>query len=549
MLVSTYGRSTQDIEGLSDVAILTSSKQVTGLLEGLLSERLAEAGAKSSIVQFEQARSIVDQRKPCIVLADLYESVLDNMDADTYQALQDIVANSQLVLWVTAGGVQPARNPHAGIVVGLGRVIRAENQGFRFVTLDLSGDLSTQTETELSAAATRIRDMAIHIITTQGSTAIENEYAEVDGLVNIARLVPAAKPTSFLSQISRTEEPKPLEFGSEPALKLDIKTQGMLGSLYFHPDATHEQELQPSEIEIEVRATGLNFRDVVVALGQMPMSFFGCECAGIVKSVGSGVTDFRPGDRVCAVTNGSFQTYYRADSSWFQLIPDNLSFEQAAAIPLAYCTAYYSLIDVARLAAKETILIHAAAGGVGQAAIVLAQMQGAEIYVTVGTPAKKQLVMERYGIPEDHVFSSRDLSFATALRRSTGGRGVDVVLNSLSGEALRESWRCVAPFGRFVEIGKRDIRSNGMLEMQQFAQNVSFTAVEYEGMLFHNKDLGGRIAADVIELARKGIATAAEPLTIYPYSQIEDALRLMQGGKHIGKVVLVPHVEDVVPVN
>ncbi len=141
----------------------------------------------------------------------------------------------------------------------------------------------------------------------------------------------------------------------------------------------------------------------------------------------------------------------------FQKMPEDMSFEAAATLPCVYTTVYYSIFDVARLQRGESILIHAAAGGLGQAAIILAQHIGADIYVTVSSSAKKQFLIDTYGLSEDHVFNSRDLTFAKGVKRMTGGRGVDVVLNSLAGEALRQTWLCVAPFGRFVEVGKRDI--------------------------------------------------------------------------------------------
>src|SRR2546430_307801 len=135
-------------------------------------------------------------------------------------------------------------------------------------------------------------------------------------------------------------------------------------------------------------------------------------------------------------------------------MPDYMTFEEAASMPLIYHTAYYSLVTIGHLEVGESVLIHAAAGGVGQAAIAIAQMVGAEIFVTVGSTEKKHLVMKEYGIPEDHIFSSRDLSFAKGIMRATSGKGVDVVLNSLAGEALRLSWYCLAKFGRFLEIGR-----------------------------------------------------------------------------------------------
>lgn len=221
---------------------------------------------------------------------------------------------------------------------------------------------------------------------------------------------------------------------------------------------------------------GINFRDTLVALGRISHDILGLECAGIVSNVGPGCR-FQPGDRVMAFVAGAFSAHVRIADEKIARIPWNIGFAEAAKIPTIFVTAYHALIEVGRLDPGESILIHAAAGGTGQAAVQIAQHKGAEVYVTVGNPAKKQLLMESYGIPESHIFYSRDSSFSEGVKYRTDGRGVDVVLNSLSGDELRASWDLVAPNGRFLEIGKRDILAHESIPMFQFAKNVTFSAI------------------------------------------------------------------------
>ena len=154
---------------------------------------------------------------------------------------------------------------------------------------------------------------------------------------------------------------------------------------------------------------------------------------------------------------GTFRNYARTPEAMCVAIPEGMDFSTAASLPVIYSTAYYALFDAARIKQGETILIHGAAGGVGQAAIVLAQYLGAEVFATVSSEQKKRLLMEHYNIAEDHIFNSRDDSFAKGVMRMTKEKGVDVVLNSLAGEALRKSWHCIARFGRFIEMGQKDI--------------------------------------------------------------------------------------------
>ncbi|ORX86872.1 KR-domain-containing protein [Basidiobolus meristosporus CBS 931.73] len=225
-----------------------------------------------------------------------------------------------------------------------------------------------------------------------------------------------------------------------------------------------------------------------------------------------------------------------------------MAFDVAASLPIVYCTAYYGLIDIARLQPGETVLIHAAAGGVGQAAIMLAKWVGAEIFVTAGSSRKVEFLKKTYGIQEDHIFSSRDNSFVKGVLDKTHGRGVDVILNSLAGELLRETWDCVANFGRFIEMGKRDIQENGKLDMGPFIRNVMFASVDLTVIFRQNKPLGARLFQEVMALLKTGSIREVSPITIYDFSNIESAFRFMQAGKHIGKIVLTPKKEDMVKV-
>ena len=283
-------------------------------------------------------------------------------------------------------------------------------------------------------------------------------------------------------------------------------------------------------------------------MGQIPDNLLGFEAAGIVKRVGRDVKQFIAGDRVCTLGHGCHKTIFRNKASFSQPIPEGLSFPDAATLPLVHCTAFYALVHIARVRPGQTILIHAAAGGVGQAAIQMARHFQLEIFATVGTPDKKQLIQELYDIAEDHIYNSRDLSFAKGVLRMTNGRGVDCVLNSLSGEALRQSWHCIAPFGSFIEIGMRDILSNTGLEMRPFLQDASFTFFNLKHVMTANPELLADIVQGTFEFLRRGVTKPVSPVTIYPISKVEDAFRLMQTGKHLGKIAITWEGNDSVPV-
>lgn len=316
---------------------------------------------------------------------------------------------------------------------------------------------------------------------------------------------------------------------------------------YREEDETYYTPLQDDWIEIQVKAVGLNFKDVLVALGNLNENKLGVDASGVVTRVGKDVRTFKPGDRVMAASCDTFATYLRFPSQGAIAMPESMSFEDAASMPLIFLTAYYALVTAGGLVKGETILIHAAAGGVGQAAIILAKHIGCEIYATVGSDEKKQLIMSQYGIPEDHIFSSRDISFAKGIMRATGGRGVDAVLNSLAGEALRLSWHCLAKFGRFLEIGKADLFANTGLDMKPFLDNKSYIGVNL--LDFENNPTPRAVAlwTDVARLIQNGSMTPVSPVQLFTMSDVEKAFRYMQTGKHMGKVVVRVDDADIVP--
>lgn len=283
-------------------------------------------------------------------------------------------------------------------------------------------------------------------------------------------------------------------------------------------------------------------------MGQVPDELLGFDASGMVRRVGSAVTRFKIGDSVAMYGHGSHRAIHRSKADYCELIPEGLSFEQAATIPVVHGTAWYGLVHLARVTKGQSILIHAAAGGVGQSAIQIAQHYGMEVYATVGSETKRRLLRETYNVPDDHIFNSRDLSFVQGVKRMTSGRGVDVILNSLSGEALRQTWHCIAPFGTFLEIGIKDILNNTELDMRPFLQDATFAFFNLNHIEKARPDIMAKIISGAFDLQRRGITRPITPLTAYPISEVENAFRLMQTGKHLGKIALTFSDTDVVPV-
>ncbi|KAE9366807.1 putative polyketide synthase [Stipitochalara longipes BDJ] len=480
--------------------------------------------------------------KVCIVLSELEQQVVSNLSSADFQAIQKMLSSAAGVLWPVRGAYSSSENPDAEMVIGMARSIRSETL-LNFATLDLG--LSPQLST--TGTAEKIFEVFKKTFSADTlSTGVDMEYQERDGKLLIPRVINDPEMNKFVHQETQPSSAPDLQpFAQEGRpLKIAIETPGALDTLHFTDDLAVGTPIPDCEIEIEVRATSMNFKDIMISMGQLSSKYIGVECAGIISTVGSKVTDLAVGDRVCAMSEGAYSTYTRCLGTSAQKISDSMSFEDASTIPVIYCTAYFSLFDLGRLTKGETVLIHAAAGGVGQAAIILSQMVGAEIFATVGSVAKKEFLMTEYGIPEDHIFYSRNTSFAKAIHHATNGQGVDLVLNSLAGDCLRETWDSLAHFGRFIEIGKRDITSNSRLEMARFEHNAMFASVDLTVVAAERPKIMKRLLSEIFSLMDKGLVKPISPITTFPISNVESAFRTLQGGKIMGKIVIVPRSDD-----
>lgn len=478
-----------------------------------------------------------------VSLLEIDTVVLQNMSEVEFTALKTMISSSKGVLWVSRGGGCKAPLPDAALVTGLGRTILSENWSTRFIELAI----------EIDSPVSRVVDYVSKLILDRllpSSEELDSEFRERNGQLCIGRVVPMEDLDHIILAKSTPRAPEKQRLGQLPhrALALTIGSPGLLNTLHFKDDPAYHRPLADDQVEIKVHATGVNFKDVMIALGQLAGDSLGFECAGVVTRVGQ-LAEYQPGDRVCCcTTTGAYKTFARAHATSVAKIPEHLPFSAAAALPLIFCTAHYSLISVARLQEGESVLIHSAAGGVGQAAITIAKQLKATIYATVGTEEKKRLLCDRYQIPEARIFSSRSAQFAEKLKRMTPG--VDVILNSLSGELLRASWSCVAPFGRFVELGKSDINSREGLPMSPFDKNITFASVDLGMVMDYAKRVMGSTLKAV--MAYWGNANAwfgAWPLHVYSVSELEQGFRKMQSGTHMGKIVVEMDEEAVIPVS
>ena len=441
------------------------------------------------------------------------------------QALATAHLSESPRLWLVSRGAHAVLNetesvsPAQSMLWGLGRGIMLEHQEFRCTLVDLS----------LAGEPDELPQLFREITADRS----EDQIAFRNGRCYAARMVPRSVQSLETASPENSGKEKAIPLSAGQQFHLTITAPGAFDNLMLREGK--RQEPADGEVEVAVLAAGLNFIDVMKAMGVYPGQSagelpLGIECAGRIVTVGKGVADLQIGDEVMAVVPSlnAFSAYATVPAPFVARKPKSMSFEEAATTPIAFLTAYYALHHQGRLARGERVLIHAAAGGVGLAAVQICQHAGAEIYATAGSPEKRDFL---HSLGVEHVFDSRSLRFAAEVMRMTDGEGVDIVLNSLAGEAIQASLEVLADGGRFLEIGKQDIYQNAQLGLLPFRRNISFSAIHLDAVLRRRQDLLGELMPYF-----ENRSFTPLPVKVFPISESASAFRHMAQAKHIGKV-------------
>ena len=449
------------------------------------------------------------------------------------QALTGLAQVPQLG-FVTRGGVPVdglldahSCNPAHAALWGFGRVVMNEYPSLACRLIDLP----QQNKTPLPSLGELLVDELLH---PDGESEVVLQSANRHAL-----------------RMFRTHLTAPRQHtGDARRFRLDFRVPGQLRNLLWLEQPV--RELAADEIEVCPVATGLNFRDIMYVMGLLPDeavehgfagASLGLEFSGVVTRVGHRVDEFAPGDAVMGFGSACFASHVVTRANAVTPKPEGWSFEAAATVPTAFFTVYYALHQLANLQPGERVLIHGAAGGVGIAAVQLARHLGAEVFATAGSDEKRQFVAL---LGADHVFDSRSLAYGEQILAATGGEGVDVVLNSLAGEAIRRNLQILRPFGRFLELGKRDFFENTPIGLRPFKDNISYFGIDADQLLIARPDLAGRLFREVMALFRCGVLTPL-PVRAFPAERVVDAFRYMQQAKQIGKVVVSFEGARIVP--
>ncbi len=404
-------------------------------------------------------------------------------------------------LWFVTGGAQAvvgaAPTPIAveqSPLLGLGRVAGMELPDFKPRLVDL----------DPTSVAGHADESAALLLSEIHSDTKESEVAYRNGQRYVARLTRDAAIAATSSEDAALRVPAGKPF------QLRITQSGSFDALRYV--AVDREPPQVGQVEIEVRATGLNFSDVLKALGLYPgikdsIVPLGIEASGVVTAVGDGVDRFKIGDEVLGVVPYAFASHARTAEYALVSKPKTIGHDEACTIPITFLTAYYGLVRLAQMQPGERLLIHAGAGGVGLAAIQIAQHLGAEVFATAGSDEKRDF-LRSLGVK--HVYSSRSTAFAEEILADTNREGVDVVLNSLPGEAITKSLSILRAYGRFLEIGKTDIYQNRMIGLLPFQDNLSYFAIDLDRMLAPATRLHSHAVCGSDDVLRRGPLHAAD---------------------------------------
>lgn len=453
--------------------------------------------------------------RSCISLLHIVQ-VLVKQEMDSWPTLSLITRGAQAV----GEADQPLSSAQAALW-GLGRVISQEHPELHSRLIDLSPD-----DTLLDP-----RLLVQEILSTNRQ---EDQLALRGQQCYVPRLVPE-RPAATTQEPAA---PQRLIVQPDSPFELVVTQPGLLESIHLR--ACEPAPPGPGEVEIQVIAAGLNFKDVLIAIGvdvgQTPGSTpLGWEHAGIISRVGEGVTEWRVGDEVVAVVQRGIASFVTLPAAHVLVRkPAGLSFIEAVTLSVPFITAHHALNQLGKLAAGERVLIHSACGGLGMAALQLARLAGAEIFATAGTEEKRAWLRTQ-GI--SHVMDSHTLAFAEEIMTITNGRGVDIVLNSLSGEALKKSLAVLGAGGRFLEIGKRDIYQDSQIGLRALANNISFSTVALDTILAEHPQQIRALFQEVMQFYQDGLVRPL-PQTVFSINECEQAFRYMAQGRHTGKIVL-----------
>lgn len=515
---------------INDGSIIVVEHALSALGDAIVQEVKTITGQNAKRVSFDDVSTeTVPPGTTVFSLLESQSALLATMSDLEMSRVKVLTHNASNLVWITAGNLLHGQKPDHSLAFGLSRAVMMEQPSLRFFAYDVDNIDRNMHRT--------VRNV-VSVFKRNPATLPDFEYIERDGIVHISRFIPDDHLNEAFRQNQGAETVELPLIEAQPA-QISIKNPGQFDTIFFKQIGL--PELGTDQVQVGVKAVGLNAKDFYALGGKLDTKNACCtlEFCGVVEQIGSGVTDLAIGDRVVVMAPGFFKTSEIVPTWACQKLQEDEDFNVMCTLPLVYGTAFYALHTKANIQPGESVLIHSGAGGVGIAAIQLAQLAGAEVFTTVSTDDKKEFLVKTFGVKPENVFTSRDTSFETSLMEATNGRGVDVVLNSLTGDLLHASWRCCGSFGRFIEIGKRDLTDAGRLPMDQFLKNASFIAFDLSELYSSSNPAHNRIwsslLGQVLSLYRQK-KIVEFPLEVFDIQDLPNAFRKFSSRNRMGKV-------------
>ncbi|KAI1423523.1 putative polyketide synthase [Xylaria sp. FL1777] len=529
-----------------DVVILKPNKTSASIeffassLETYL-QQTASAAMTRTIVLSELNETKMSEQVVCVSLLEIeteFLATLQSEDMDRLRRVTDVVTS---LVWLTGANMLVDPKPNLTLSSGLSRALMLEQPSLLFTVIDIgAADLNN-----LDVIHSTCENVLKALVKGRHATT-DTEFVQLGPLLHTSRFYPDMDINSlFRQRLAREDEPmKTGLLGEIGPARLSIGQVGMTDTMHFQQISEADTGEPPAGfVDVELKAVSLNAKDIYTMSGRVETrtATTALDFSGVVSAVGPDVTHLKPGDRVAGLAPNYFGTTERVPVAAVHKMLPHESFTILPTLLTVYSTALYALRDRAHLRAGESVLIHAGAGAFGLAAIAMARHMGLLVYTTVGSPTKRRYLVSEMGVPDAHIFNSRDASFVDGIHAITNGRGVDVVINSLVGDLMHASWSCIAPFGRFVEIGKRELVDAGKLDMHVFLKNATFTAFDLSEFFYaedpYYQKIFYSLMAEVMVLYREG-KIKPPPIATFDIADIAQAYRYFNNKDRIGKVLV-----------
>ncbi|KAK8175661.1 putative PKS-like enzyme [Phyllosticta citrichinensis] len=452
-----------------------------------------------------------------LVVDELSSPLFPAITGNPWEALKKLAGSNRQILWVTDGSQFEVTRPEKAMIHGLSRTIRAEDPSVRITTLDVQESAGRHTVPIINSVLRSPSNENHHANT-------DHELVERRGMIYISRLISDDPVNTASDEALHGRALEELSLHDSPST-----------SLCYTEVNDKELPLDDNMVEVELEAAGLNFKDLAVTMGIVPENEFllGLEGTGRIRRPGT--TAYAVGDRVLVFAKGTFANRIITTNERVYSIPESLSFEEAATLASVYLVSLYSLYDQANTQPGQRVLIPSATGGLGIACIQICKYIGAEVFATAGSEEKRAFLREQFGIPASNIFHSRTTQFASELIAATNNEGVDVIINSLTGELLEESWRCVREGGTMIELGKKDMLDRNYLSMAPFERNASYRCFD---MAHRHVSDQHRLLKQLMPLVEDGTFKPITTITTFPFDDIPAAFRYMRSANHQGKIVI-----------